>query len=149
MQVLEREKEGAYTVYFRAKQSNVESPPFGMGKIGGYLIVPFEIKEGKLRITFLGNLVQVKRFLHRTEIMRVRHKIVSLTDAKYSQESPLSRLTEKQRKILIAAYKQGYYDLPRKINSEQLAKKLDVVSSTLVEHLRKAERRLLIGMLDS
>jgi predicted DNA binding protein len=50
---------------------------------------------------------------------------------------------------LIAAFKQGYYDLPRKINSEQLAKKLDLVSSTLVEHLRKAERRLLTGMIAS
>ena len=149
MQVLEREKEGAYTVFFRAKQPNVESPPFDMGKIGGYIIAPFEIKEGKLKITFLGSSAQVKRLLHSAEIMGIRHKIVSLTDAKYSQESPLSRLTEKQRKILIAAYKQGYYDLPRKINSEQLAKRLDMVSSTLVEHLRKAERRLLVGMLGS
>jgi len=149
MQVLERGREGTHTVFFRAKQSQVESPPFDMGKIGGYIIAPFEIKEGKLRITFLGNSAQVKRLLHQMGIMGLRHKIVSLTDAKYSQESPLSSLTERQRKILIAAYKQGYYDLPRKINSEQLAKKLGLVSSTLVEHLRKAERRLLIGMLES
>jgi predicted DNA binding protein len=149
MQVLEREKEGAYIVFFRAKQSQTESSPFDMSKIGGCVVVPFEIKDGKLKITFLGNSIQVNRLLHQAEIMEVRHKVVSLTDAKYSQESPLSRLTEKQRRILIAAYRQGYYDLPRKINSEQLAKRLDVVSSTLVEHLRKAELRILTGMLGS
>ena len=107
MQVLEREKEGAYTVYFRAKQSNVESPPFGMGKIGGYLIVPFEIKEGKLRITFLGNLVQVKRFLHRTEIMRVRHKIVSLTDAKLLPRVSLKPPYRKAEKNLDCSVQAG------------------------------------------
>src|SRR5208283_177419 len=113
MQVLEREKEGAYTVFFRAKQPNAESAPFDMSKIGGYIVAPFEIKEEKLRITFLGSSDQVKRLLHSVENMGIHHRIVSLTDAKYSQESPLNRLTERQRKILIAAYKQGYYDLPR------------------------------------
>jgi len=149
MKILERQKEGAYTVFFKARQSKVESLSFDMDKIGGYIVVPFEINDGKLKMTFLGSPAQVKRFLHRMEMMGIRHKIVSLADAKYSQESPLICLTEKQRKILIAAYKQGYYDLPRKINSGQLAKKLDMVSSTLVEHLRKAERRLLVRMLGS
>jgi hypothetical protein len=35
-----------------------------------------------------------------------------------------SELTAKQREILVAAYNFGYYAVPRKINSEQLAKKL-------------------------
>jgi predicted DNA binding protein len=125
----------------------VKSSPFDIGRIGGYVVVPFEIKEGKLRVTFLGSSVQVRRLLHQTAMMGIRHRVVSLTDSKYSWESPLSRLTERQRKILIAAYSQGYYDLPRKINSEQLARQLDMGSSTLVEHLRKAERRLLTELL--
>jgi predicted DNA binding protein len=127
----------------------VKSSPLDIGKIGGYVVVPFEIKEGKLRVTFLGSSIQVRKLLHQAAIMGIRYRVISLTDSKYSQESPLSRLTEKQRRILIAAYNQGYYDLPRKINSEQLARQLDIGSSTLVEHLRKAERRLLFGLLGS
>ncbi len=45
-------------------------------------------------------------------------KVVSLMDAKFSPSSPLQRLTEKQRDVLIKAYKLGYYDRPRKISSE-------------------------------
>jgi predicted DNA binding protein len=50
--------------------------------------------------------------------------------------------------VLIAAYKLGYYDVPRRITSEELAKKLDPVKSTLSAHVRKAERRLLTEMLN-
>lgn len=69
-----------------------------------------------------------------------------LADADFSPISPLNQLTEKQREVLITAYKLGYYDIPRRINSEQLAKKLNIGDSTLVEHLRKAERRLLVNI---
>ena len=57
-------------------------------------------------------------------------------------------IEEKQREVLITAYKLGYYDIPRRINSDQLAEKLGIVNSTLVEHLRKAERRLLAQVLE-
>jgi predicted DNA binding protein len=56
-------------------------------------------------------------------------------------------LTEKQREVLISAHKLGYYDIPRRINSDQLAEHLDIANSTLVEHLRKAEQRLLVHIL--
>src|SRR5271157_4461545 len=64
MRVLERENEGAHIVFFRASQFHMRSSPFDIGKIGGYVVVPFEIKEEKLRVTFLGSSVQVRRLLH-------------------------------------------------------------------------------------
>ena len=69
-----------------------------------------------------------------------------MTEANFSPDSPLSKLTEKQREVLIAAYNHGYYEIPR-INSQNLAEKLNIGSSTLVEHLRKPEHRLLIQIL--
>jgi predicted DNA binding protein len=73
----------------------------------------------------------------------LRHRVVSLTDAQFLPHSPLSGLTEKQRRVFITAHNLGYYDLPRRITLAQLAEKLDLVRSTLDAHLRKAERRLL------
>lgn len=77
------------------------------------------------------------------ERAKVRYKILSLTDAKFSPESPLSKLTDKQRTILLSAYNLGYYEIPRRFDSEQLAKKLNLGRSTVAEHLRKAEQRLV------
>ena len=70
-----------------------------------------------------------------------------MTEAKFSPDSPLNVLTEKQRRILIASYKLGYYDLPRKVGSRELAEKLGLHKSALATHIRKAERRLLADIL--
>jgi predicted DNA binding protein len=49
---------------------------------------------------------------------------------------------------MIAAHKNGYYDYPKKINSEQLSKKVNIGKATLVQHLRKAEGRILGEIMD-
>jgi predicted DNA binding protein len=85
----------------------------------------------------------VRAFLKIFEAASVRYRVVSLTDAQFSPHSPLSRLTEKQRRVLITAHNLGYYDVPRKINLVQLAERLDLAYSTLDVQLRRAERRLL------
>jgi predicted DNA binding protein len=66
--------------------------------------------------------------------------------AAYQKHDIISILTDKQKEILIAANKHGYYDYPKKINSEQLAKKVNLSKATLVQHLRKAEGRLMANI---
>ena len=112
-----------------------------------YLCPPIEFKDRKLKLTFVGNLNEVKKLLSRAEKVGQKFRIVSLTDARFSPDSILHVLTEKQRKILSLAYTNGYYDVPRKIDSEELAQMLKIVKSTLVEHLRKAEKRLITDIM--
>lgn len=54
-------------------------------------------------------------------------------------------LTERQLVVLRTAIQQGYYDSPRRTSTEALAAAFGVTRSTLEEHLRKAERRVLEG----
>jgi HTH DNA binding domain len=108
-----------------------------------YLCPPIEFKDGRLKLTFLGNLNDIKKLLSKADQVGQAFKILSLTDASFSPDSILQSLTEKQRRILSAAYEAGYYDLPRKTDSEELARKLNIGKSTLGEHLRKAENRLM------
>lgn len=57
------------------------------------------------------------------------------------QEAP--ELTDKQREALSLAIKHGYYECPRKIELEKLAKLMKLSYSTYQVHLRKAEQKLL------
>jgi len=52
-------------------------------------------------------------------------------------------LTEKQERIFWLALKGGFFDYPRKIDTEELAGKLGISPSTLSEIVRRGTRRLL------
>lgn len=91
---------------------------------------------------------QIKAFLEGIDAVGVHYRILLLSDLNFSPISPLNRLTEKQRDVLITAYRMGYYDVPRRGNSQDIAKKLGLVDSTVVEHLRKAEQRLIRHIIE-
>ncbi len=141
-QLLERESEGTY-IYFIKSRPQVKRSDVDPLVIGGYLSTPYEIRDGKVKVTFLGSSKQIKDLMAMVKRTGVGFKVVSLTDAKFPPTSPLNALTEKQREVLIAAYRSGYYDVPRRTSSESLAKKIGIRAPTLVMHRRKAERRLL------
>jgi predicted DNA binding protein len=56
-------------------------------------------------------------------------------------------LTDRQVAALAAAIEIGYFDTPRRASAEDLAAKLGVSPSTAVEHLRKAEKKVLENYL--
>jgi len=142
-QLLEHE-EGTYTYFIKGKPHH-PSPDTQSKRISMYPILPFSIRDGKVRVTLIGDNEQVKEVLASRGIS---YRIISLMDAKFSPSSPISRLTEKQRDAIILAFNSGYFDTPRKISADELAAKLDLASSTLAVHLRRAERRLLAEMLN-
>jgi DNA-binding CsgD family transcriptional regulator len=52
-------------------------------------------------------------------------------------------LTDRQREIVKTAVAMGYYDVPRTTSQEEIASELDAAPSTIAEHLRKAESRMI------
>ncbi len=52
-------------------------------------------------------------------------------------------LTEKQTQALKAAVESGYFDTPRRASIKEVAERMQVSPSTAVEHLRKAEKKVL------
>lgn len=145
-QVLERQKNGVYIVFLRSGPS-LSSVLNSIGIESGYLFPPLGISDEKVKFSFLGSEQQIKDFMEGIDAIGIRYRVVLLTDANFSPTSPLNQLTEKQREVLITAYKLGYYEIPRKITSKELANKLGLVDSTVAEHLRKAEQRLMMQIL--
>jgi hypothetical protein len=108
-----------------------------------FLSAPYEIRDGRVKLTFIGNAKAVGLFLGYIWKLGVEYTVLSLTDARFSLDSPLSRLADQQRKVLTMAFNLGYYALPRKIDSDGLAKKIGIRNSTFIIHRRKAESQIM------
>ena len=51
----------------------------------------------------------------------MQYKVRKVSGFEKSDESAFDRLTPQQMRILRLAYLEGYYDIPRKVDTEQLA----------------------------
>ena len=64
-------------------------------------------------------------------------------EAESARRHRLDTLTAAQRESFEHARDSGYYRWPREVSTRELAAGLDVSKTTLLEHLRKAEAKLL------
>ncbi len=60
-----------------------------------------------------------------------------------SLSSLFGQLTEKQLKALVTAIEGGYYEIPKRVTTEDLAKRQRQPRTTFEEHIRKAESKLV------
>jgi len=60
-----------------------------------------------------------------------------------STSTLFGNLTTKQRRALITALDNGYYHMPRRATAGEIAEKLRVPRTSYVDHLRKAENKVL------
>ena len=64
-------------------------------------------------------------------------------DTQTTCDSPTAELSERQREVFKLAQQRGYYSWPREMSASELADEVDISKTTLLEHLRKAEVKLL------
>jgi predicted DNA binding protein len=102
----------------------------------------------RMKVEMIGKEDEIKKLLHYANKWGDNSfKILGLTSMDTKGESLLSKLTTRQRQMLLTAYALGYYDVPRRISSDDLSRHLDVDKSTIVEHLRKAERKIIASIV--
>src|SRR6266481_8571808 len=105
--VLQQEAVDTYVCFYRKRPirrllSIISSVP------GGYLSTPYEVRDGRLRVSLLGNARSLRIFLKTLQRVRLHPRIVLLADAVFSLNSPLEGLTEKQKTVIMDAFKKGY-----------------------------------------
>lgn len=84
--------------------------------------------------------VKVLSKRNRVNVRSVRERVVTA--------SPLAALTPKQRATLEAAWRAGWYERPRRVDQETLAKKLKVSRPALTERLARAEANVMRGLFE-
>lgn len=120
---------------------------FKMFDIDVIYTLPYYGTSDLMRISCIGeteSINKAKKFMG----MLGETNIISVTPATFSDFNLLSVLTEKQKDIMIKAKKLGYYEYPRKVNANDLSEELGISKATTIEHLRKAEMRLISNLLE-
>ena len=77
------------------------------------------------------------------EIETVTHDAPLLT-----LDGVLPDLSARQRKTLTTAHERGYYEIPRRTTTAEIAAAIGVERRTAEEHLRRAENKLVAAMLE-
>jgi len=108
---------------------------------------PTIVAPDKVTATMIGESENLNKFVEMIKKSGGKVLNINITKAAYQKHNLLNVLTEKQKGILITAHRHGYYKYPKKINSQELSDKVNIGKATLVQHLRKAEGRLLDEIL--
>ena len=98
--------------------------------------------DGGLKVAVIGREETVRRAIDDIpEGIRVELEQLSDYDPELRELSSL--LTDRQQEILDTATDLGYYRVPREATHEDIAADLDLSTTTVGEHLRKIEARML------
>jgi predicted DNA binding protein len=147
-----KEKDDTYTclVKVKYKQNILNFPeirPFKLFMAENIIFdFPFRVSKDKIVFSVITDSKYLRAIL---KILKPLGFIESISFHKpvFSEYSFLSCLTERQKEVITAAKKHGYYEVPREITVEELSKKLGISKATTVEHLRKAENRIISSIM--
>jgi predicted DNA binding protein len=134
--------ENKHTCLIRYTEPEENRGQFQDTDLGLIHTIPTIISPEKFIISMMGERKNLADFV---EMMKKVGTIrrMAFRRAAYQRADLLAVLTEKQREVMVAAFQNGYYDYPKKISSKQLCRKVSISKPTLLQHMRKAEGRIL------
>jgi len=111
------------------------------------LDTPIEFTErGGIRTTVIGTHEMLQQAVERLP-ESVRINVEQVGQYQPNRTDMLSALTDRQLEVFRTAVELGYYEIPRRTTHEDIAGQLECAPSTVDEHLRKAESRVLSSLV--
>lgn len=113
-----------------------------------YYEFPIQITPCLAKIAITGISADITKFLRELDELGVKYRVTMAADY-ITQKGLLSTLTERQREALQTALKEGYFKTPRKTNAHILAGKMGIKHTTFLQHLRRAQEKILKMVADN
>jgi hypothetical protein len=104
---------------------------------------PIVFENDRLTFSMVGNPEDINAFVTDAAEKGWGLEVLSVCDYNPDASGIFDVLTPRQKEILLASYRLGYFDHPRRINAGELAEKMGMHKTTLLEHIHKAEKRLI------
>ena len=95
------------------------------------------------RFVLVGDSESLKELEKTLSKVNISYNIRKLSGFQKSADSAFDWLTPQQMRILRLAYVEGYYNIPRKISTEEIANLLKMEKGNVGEHLRRAEKNIM------
>jgi len=111
-----------------------------------FIEFPARLTPDTLTGSIVGTQSDLKRFLTFAEAWGASYEIISIQKYQPRVEGALSALTPKQYLCMETAVRLGYFDIPRKVNSRQLASELGLSHATVLEHMKKGQRAIFSAL---
>lgn len=108
---------------------------FPVQSAGVPLELPFDITDGAATWELTASHDRLSQLGEQLDAFGIRYEVESIE--RYVDPDRL--LTDRQRRLLVAAVERGYYDTPRGCSLTELAEALDVAKSSVSETLHRAE----------
>ena len=105
------------------------------------IVTPIVFEEKKIILTIIGDKKSIDIIVNHYKKIGIV-KILHSKKMNFDCNDILSVLTPKQMDIFLKAFREGYYDFPRKISAKNFAKHIGKGKATILEHLRKSENKL-------
>jgi DNA-binding CsgD family transcriptional regulator len=135
------------TVICIAKSTSASGFLPNLDNPGFWAIVPPIMMDGKtVTTTIICEDAYLSELHEAVEKFDSDFRILAISDFSKTQALEkvlLPQFTDRQREIALVAVKSGYYEIPKKISAEEIAKKLSISVSGFNAHLRKIEARLM------
>ncbi|MBD3389984.1 winged helix-turn-helix transcriptional regulator [Candidatus Micrarchaeota archaeon] len=135
-----------YKILHKTNAEMLESPVTRDGVDSEILLAPSHKEMSKL-ITLLSEnrdyadvKLKKKRYVKPEDAVSLS---AFRTSGFFDLQSAKEVLAPRQLEVFQNAVDYGYYEVPKKISIEELSEKLGTSPSTVAEHLRKAESKLL------
>jgi DNA-binding transcriptional ArsR family regulator len=158
VKVLDREKSGDTTVQVSGTWqeltkggnyhlSNIARFMKAIGRKRIYITRNPSFDGKRLHLSLAADEVVMKEMLGGVKSAEVPFRIASSSPSRAREESLLGDLTGKQAEVLRLAYSMGYYDVPKKVGIDEIARLLGKDKGTVGEHLRRAEKHVFDRLL--
>lgn len=113
-------------------------------EVGAFYIYPIRFSEGREICTLIFENKQMLRKVLKQ--LPYDWKIVRIGNV--NLQFDLEDLTPQQLRAVNLAIEKGYFEIPKKVNLEELSTQMKISRTTFLEHLRKAEKKILSKYFD-
>lgn len=104
---------------------------------------PVVFQDDCLTFSMIGSSEDFHTFITDAREQEWGLEILSVCEYNPSVGGIFDVLTPRQKEILLESYRRGFFDHPRRINAGELAEQMGMHKTTLLEHIHKAENRLI------